>query len=282
VSKTIGANLLTHIQQEVTTLAVLWKLTRADTTVMGFTNHDRNITYGGVTYEADTGFAPTNIENKSDLTVDNLDVQTLIKSDSITEADIMAGLYDNARIDIWLVNYTNLTQGHLILAGDWCVGQIQMKDNQFIGEVRSMKQKLDRAIVERYSAECRAELGDTRCGVTLATYTYTGTVTSVVSTRSFIDTSRAQATDLFAYGKLTWTTGNNTGRSVEIKSFTPASDTFLLYEAMPETIQVGDAYSAIYGCDKLKETCYGRFLNYWNFRGEPLVPTYDKILQRPD
>lgn len=282
MSKTVGANLLTHIQLEVTTLAMLWKLTREDTTVLGFTNHDRDIVYGGVTYEADSGFTPTNIENKNDLSVDNLDIQTLIKSETITEADLMAGLYDNARIDVWLVNYEDLAMGHIILAGNWTVGEIQIKDNNFVGEVRSLKQKLDKSIVERYSAECRAQLGDTRCGVNLATYTVTGSVDTVISTRSFTDAARTEATDVFAYGKLTWTSGNNSGRSVEVKSFTPASDTVLLYEAMPEAIQVGDEYSLIYGCDKISTTCSGRFSNLYNFRGEPLVPTYDKILQRPD
>jgi len=282
MSKTVGANLLTHIQGEVTTLAILWKLTRQDTTIMGFTNHDRTISYGGVDYEADTGFAPSNFEGKNDLTVDSMEVQSFLRSDRITEEDLMQGVYDYARVDVYLVNYANLGHGHIILAGDWKIGEIKWQNQQFVGEVRSKKQMLDKAIVERYSAECRATLGDSQCNANLATYTYTGTVTTVVSTSSFIDTSRAQATDLFAYGKLTWTSGNNNGRSIEIKSFNPTTDTFVLFEPMPETIQVGDAYSAIYGCDKIWTTCVNRFANGWNFRGEPLVPTYDKILQRPD
>ena len=39
-----------------TTLATLWKVTRLDAEVFGFTDHDKNIVFGGVTYEARSGF----------------------------------------------------------------------------------------------------------------------------------------------------------------------------------------------------------------------------------
>jgi uncharacterized phage protein (TIGR02218 family) len=47
---------------------------------------------------------------------------------------------------------------------------------------------------------------------------------------------------------------------------------------MGKTIQAGDTFNAIAGCDKTKQTCIGKFSNIINFRGEPDVPGMDKML----
>ena len=48
--RTIGVALQAHIDLEVTTLALCWKVTRRDAVVEGWTDHDENITYDGVVY----------------------------------------------------------------------------------------------------------------------------------------------------------------------------------------------------------------------------------------
>src|SRR5581483_8422547 len=101
--KTISSQLAAHIAGEVTTLATCWKLTRRDATVMGFTDHDQEIVFDGVTYQAATGFTPSSIQSTGSLAVDNLDVQGMISAGSIAEADILAGLYDFAEIAIFQV-----------------------------------------------------------------------------------------------------------------------------------------------------------------------------------
>ena len=54
--KSINPAMLAHLASEVTTLATIFKLTRADGVVMGFTDHDRDITVGSVTYKAAIGY----------------------------------------------------------------------------------------------------------------------------------------------------------------------------------------------------------------------------------
>ena len=48
---------------------------------------------------------------------------------------------------------------------------------------------------------------------------------------------------------------------------------------MPFTVNTGDNYSMIAGCDKTFETCKTKFSNTINFRGEPYVPGTDRMLE---
>ncbi len=59
--KTISAELQAHLASENVTLATCWKLTRTDSVVMGFTDHDRDLVVGAVTYVAATGFTDVEI-----------------------------------------------------------------------------------------------------------------------------------------------------------------------------------------------------------------------------
>ena len=152
--KTLNPALTTHLAGEVTTLATCWKLTRRDATVLGFTDHDRDITYSGVTYVAATGFSPSAIANSAALNVDNLDVEGMLSSGSITEADILAGLYDFAQIEIFMLNYNDLTQGILKLRRGW-LGEVSLTRQHFTAEGRGLTQLLSQDIGESVSPSCR-------------------------------------------------------------------------------------------------------------------------------
>ena len=82
----------------------------------------------------------------------------------------------------------------------------------------------------------------------------------------------------FAYGVITFTSGNNDGFSMEIKSYVPGQITLQL--PMPYTCQVGDTFSIVAGCGKgLITDCKTRFNNVVNFRGEYYLPGIDRLVQ---
>ncbi len=277
--RAVGGALKTHYQGEVLTVATCWKITRADGVVMGFTDHDVALTVGGVTYEPASGFTRSAIGARADLSVDTTDIVGLLDSATITEADLLAGKYENAVIEQFQVNWADTSMGIVIL-GYGRIGQVQKLRNSFKAEVRGLTQALQQTIGERYSRYCRADLGDARCGVTLATYTVTGAVTAVTSQQVFTDSARAEAAGYFNYGLLTWTGGNNLGLKKEVKTF--SGGLFTLFDAMPYAIQIGDTYSVYAGCDKLFATCKNKFNNIVNFRGEPHIPGIDEMLRYPD
>lgn len=273
--RTASSNLTAHLASEVITLAACWKLTLTDGTVMGFTDHTSDLTISSQLYVASTGFSPTSIETKDKFAVDNLDVAGILDAAAITEADIMAGKYDFAEIEIFMVNVADLTQGIVLHRRGW-LGEVSLKNGQFIAEVRGLAQKLSQNIVELYSPTCRAVLGDGRCKVNLAGFTAIGAVDTVTSRQVFISDSMTQAAGYFSGGEVEWLTGANAGRRMEIKEFSNTQFTLVL--PMPNNIAAGDTFNAVAGCDKTFETCVAKFNNAVNFRGEPHVPGMDKML----
>lgn len=276
MSKTIPSALQTHLDGEVTSVATCWKITRKDATVYRFTDHDKLLTVSGDDYTPTDGYSAKAIESSGDMSVDNLEILGVLQDASISEADIVAGLFNDAVVELFIVNHQNIANGISELRKGW-IGDIQLKRGVFIAELRGLTQRMQQNIGESYSWLCRADLGDARCGVTLASFTVTGTITGVTDNRIFTDSSRTEDDGEFAYGLFTWTTGNNNGLSMEVSKY--ASDTFTLFENMPYTVQVGDEYSVYSGCDKLKSTCITKFSNINNFRGEPFIPGADKVLR---
>jgi len=286
MSKTISAELKAHMAGEHTTLATCWRVTRTDGEEFFFTDHDVDIPYSGDTYESTSGMIPTALSQNKDLSVDNMDVVAFLESDKISEADIIAKLFDYASVDIFIINYEDTSMGVLYLAQEWTIGEVEIRDNAFQSEIRSRSQHLQQQLCETYGPECRAELGDARCTVDLddsaGTYRYEGTVTSVSDDRlEFIDANIPSAitTDVFTHGKLVWTGPSaceNITYEVEVKEFDVATGTFTLFEAMPYAIDTGDEFTAYWGCKKDFPTCRDTFDNAVNFRGEPHVPGWDK------
>src|SRR5581483_8652977 len=90
---------------------------RKDGVVMGFTDHDRDLSFDGVTYQAASGFTASSVEDQLGLAVSNLDVQGALSSAAITEADLNAGRYDDAAVTIYLVNWQDVSQRVVLRSG---------------------------------------------------------------------------------------------------------------------------------------------------------------------
>jgi uncharacterized phage protein (TIGR02218 family) len=274
--KTISAPLQNHLSQDVTTLATCWKLTRRDGVVLGFTDHDRSLTIDSVIYAAATGFTPTAIAGSALLDVDNLEIEGMLDSETISEAEIVSGLYDFAEVEVFMVNYADLTQGIVSLRTGW-VGEIMWNGTRFTAEIRGLTQKLSQTIGEIYSPTCRASLGDERCGVEMTSRTVTGTLTGVTSALILSDSIRTEIAGMYAGGVLTFLSGANEGVGVEVKAF--QNTQFILTLPTPYLPSIGDAYRVTQGCDKRFETCKTVFSNAVNFRGEPHLAGMDRMLE---
>ena len=268
--------LTAHLAQEATTLATCWSIARKDGETLYFTEHDQNIVVDGHSYIASAGMSPSAVTSQAGMMVDNLEFEGVLSADAISETDILAGRYDHAEINIFMVNYADPTMGKIDLKTGW-LGEVTLRGGQFIAEMRGLTSRLQQVIGEVYTNHCRAKLGDARCGKNLAAFTVSGTVTAVEQTYAFSDSGRAEANSYLSYGVVTFTSGANAGLSMEVKDF--GTGRFALFLPMPNAIAVGDSYTAIAGCDKSLGSCIGKFSNALNFRGEPFVPGTDKILE---
>ena len=278
--KTAGSPLATHIAGETTTLATCWKVTRRDGSIFGFTDFDKDLTVDSLLYQARSGYTRSAIHTIANLAVDNLDIESAIDSETLSAADLRAGVWDGATVEIFLVNWANLANGKIILKRG-TIGEVELKDTVFRAELRGLSQALSQQIVELYTPDCRADLGDARCKIDLALLTVTGAITAVTDRRSFADSARGESVNHWNGGLLTWTSGANVGRKMEIKAF-GSGGTVTLFLPMPSIVAIGDNYSLRPGCDKKFSTCKDRYSNVKNFRGEPNVPGNDQVLAYPD
>lgn len=268
--------LTTHHSEPVQTRAWCWKVTRKDAQVFGFTSIDIDLPVGGISYEAATGFMPSAIDGKADMSVPNLEVVGLLNAASITEADLLAGVWDGATVEVFEVNYRDLTMGVMDLRSG-TIGTVSSGRVVFRAALRGLAQALQQGVGELFTAACPANLGDTRCKVALGPLTVTGTVTSATSARAFADSSRAEASDYFGAGLITWTGGANIGLPMEVRTF--AAGAFDLALPMPFAVAVGDTYSLVPGCRKrLLIDCRDKYNNVPNNRGHHWVPGNDKVL----
>ncbi len=173
--KTLPDGMQAHLDSGATTLCWCWKLTRRDGAIYGFTDHDTDVVFDGVTYSADSGFTATELQSSLGLSVDNVDVDGALSADFITEEDISAGLYDGAGVEVWRVNWMDLDQRVLMRAGN--LGEITRGDTYFSAEVRGLAAELQQKQGRVYQAGCDAVLGDERCGVDISDPAFSASVT---------------------------------------------------------------------------------------------------------
>ena len=291
--------LLAHLAQPQTTLAHLWEVKRADGTILGFTTHDQNLVYdagngdGPITYLAATGMDSTAAEGHSDLQVDGMEATGFLESESITEADIRAGKYDNALVIVRIVNWAQLEAGYFIKRQGY-TGNVKMKNGLFTAELRGLSQKLTTVIGATYGEICRADLFSNStnstsqwlCNVNRALYVQNGSVASVTDDRTLVpaaglvlmpETSPSvpAPSGWFNDGIIAFTSGVLEGAIAEIKSWD--GETLILFLSLSEIPSPGDTFTIEPGCNKGSD-CQGKFQNIINFQGEPFIPGMDQLL----
>lgn len=280
--KSLSPTLQAHLDDGTTTLSWCWRIARADGVELGFTDHDRVLSFDDTTFEPESGFAASEIRSGSDLAVDAQDATGVLTSDRITETDILDGRWDNAEVELWRVNWADPGQRVLMRRG--AVGQIRRGRMAFVAEVRSLAHVLGQTVGRTFQAGCDAALGDARCGIDLenAVYKGSGVITDIVRDRAFLASGLAGfAAGWFTSGTIIWTSGANAGRITEVLAHDLADSiaTLTLLEAPVRSIAEGDSFVARAGCDKRITTCGAKFANTANFRGFPNIPGQDAVLR---
>lgn len=183
-----------HLAGEVQTLATCWLARLRTGATLGFTDHTRDIIFDGQTYLSSSGYTPSAVDTSAALNVDNLEVEAILDSDIISEADLMSGLWDYASVEIFWVNWNDLTMGKMILKSG-TLGEVTIKKKTFIAEIRGLSQVFTNVLGEMSSPTCRVHVfGDARCKKDLTALTVTGTVDGVdPQGRIVYDTARTEA-----------------------------------------------------------------------------------------
>ncbi|MEJ0076017.1 MAG: DUF2163 domain-containing protein [Alphaproteobacteria bacterium] len=282
--RTIPPALQAKLDSGVTTLARCWIVTRRDGVTMGFTDHDADLTVTGTLCHADTGLTASEATARLGLQVDGSEIAGALADDSLAEADLAAGRYDAADIEMHLVDWSEPSLSVLLAKG--VLGEVRREGKAFSAEFRSLAHRLDEESGRLYTATCSADLGDARCTVDLTNPAFhaSGTVTALAGASAFHAAGLdAFADGSFTEGKLSFTSGANVGFAVEVKTHRVALDGVLieLWQKAPEPIAVGDAFTVTAGCDKRFAICRDHFANTVNFRGFPHIPGNDFVIAYP-
>jgi uncharacterized phage protein (TIGR02218 family) len=281
--RAIPSALQSKLNAGVTTLCRCWLIARTDGVTQGFTDHDEDIVLGATACRAGSGLTGSEVTQKLGLAVDASELSGALAGETLNEPDLAAGRYDAATIEIWLVDWSEPALRVLLAKGT--LGEVRRQGQAFTAEVRGLSERLTQETGRLYTATCTADLGDSRCKIDLLNPAFRG-VGAVIST----DTASAfTASGLdgfqdgwFSAGTVTFTSGANSGLSVEVKNHRKgAAVRFVLWQAMPEPIADGATFVVTAGCDKRFQTCRGRFNNAVNFRGFPHIPGNDFIIAHP-
>lgn len=244
------------------------------------TDHPRDLKIGSYTYLSTAGYEFTGFDATAGFSPAAIDIEGIADAAGISAAQIGSGLFDRARCYVFATSWAAPVEDQEpIVCG--LFGRAELLDGRFrIGGV-SLVDVLGQTIGDTCTPACPKKFGGTEyagCGVALASYTVTGTLTAVSSSSVFTDSGRGEAADTYTAGTLQFTSGPNAGlRAIEVKSF--SGGVITLWEPAYYLPAVGNTYTMTRGCRKRLSDCiaYGNVANFGGFPWVPTGSTYGKI-----
>jgi len=280
-----SAEFLAHAATGLTTLCRAWAITRQDGVAFGFTDHDNELSFEGITFRAESGLTASALAQSTGLSVDNTEALGALSDAAVREDDIEAGRFDGAEVRAWLVNWADPDTRWLQFRGT--IGEIRRAGGAFRAELRGLTEALNRPLGRIYQKPCTAVLGDGACrfDVTQPGYRYEGAADRVRDGRVFEWDGLVGFDDSwFQRGRLDVLTGGSAGLWGMIKRDSTGDGVrrIELWEAIRGGLSDGDTLRLTVGCDKRFDTCRLRFDNLLNFQGFPDLPGDDWVMAYPN
>ncbi|WP_088184321.1 DUF2163 domain-containing protein [Sphingobium sp. Z007] len=264
-----------RLDAPLNTLAFCWRIERRDGVTIGLTSHDRDLDIGGLTYRAAPGMTPSAVRSGIGLDGEDSDVAGALSSDAIGEADLMAGRWDGAALELRLTQWEEPGALWLMLArGE--IGAVARKGGAFTAELLGAAAVLSGPVAPSTSPDCRARLGDGACRVDMAGRRKIVTVSAIDDVDVAIG---GLVAGVYAFGTLRWLSGANAGLTQAV--IDNGTDGVMLADAPSFAVTAGTLALLTQGCDRQLTTCAARFGNAVNFRGEPYLPGMDLLTRYP-
>lgn len=263
------------LDEPLCTLAFCWRIERRDGVTIGLASHDRDLEIGGLLYRAAPGMTPAAVRSGIGLDGEDSDVAGALSSDAISEADLMAGRWDGAALELRLTQWEAPGALWLLLArGE--IGAVSRKGASFSAELIGAAAVLGEPVAPSTSPDCRARLGDRACRVDMARRRRIVAVAAVDGAAAAVSGLAAGA---YAFGTLRWMSGANAGLVQAVVD--NDGDGVTLADPPAFAVEAGTLALLVEGCDRQLATCSSRFGNVANFRGEPYLPGMDLLTRYP-
>lgn len=288
--KPISAELSALLASRQYVMAKLFTFTMIEGSVLRYTSGDRDITSGSNTYSAggETGPYFEKVGNKANghwtigLGTDTLTIDVLPGSATVINnipflSAVRAGVFDGADFQMdyaFMPIYGTVQTGCQVVIFKGRVAEVSADRNVASFSINDYRELLNQNMPrELFAATCANTLYDVNCTVDPNSFSENATV-GMNSTQTVINTFIAQADGYFDQGKITFTSGLNTGLSYGVSRWVSGSPGQLtLVSAIPLHVVTGDVFTAFAGCDRTPGSggCT-KFSNIANFRGFPYVP----------
>lgn len=265
----------------VTTMARAWAVQRRDGLRLGFTDHDAELHFDGLRFRPGSGLTARALLQASGLAVDNTEAEGALSDDAITEPDLMAGRWDGAQLQLWEVDWRDVTARRLIFRGS--LGEVTRVAGAFRAELRGLTEGLNTPQGRVYHPRCSAVLGDRACGMDMSAGHLAHDAVLAGAAEGKLRFADVPGFDpgWFDHGVLVVLNGPARGLEVAIKNDLALPDGGREIEPwqMPAIApREGDAVRLLAGCDKRAATCRRKFDNFLNFRGFPHLPAEDWLM----
>ncbi len=246
--------------------ARLCTITRKDGVIIRFAESDVPVTVEGDTYQIMPGISVSAVTHSANGDVPSCQIVAVHENGgTINTADIDAGLFDGANVQVHIIDRLNLSRKGLLFTGRIstinynCLNGITLDAKGPAVDAKIL-------MVQKRSPMCRTDLFSVLCGVPASSYDVAATVASVSDAFTFTVSGLAQADGWFNQG----TAVLPNGVAVEIANWVQSTQTITTYLPCQRLVSAGMALTLYPGCDKtLTATGCIKYANALNFQGEP-------------
>lgn len=279
--------LLKHLTHH---LARCWKILRpSDMVTLYFTDHNAALTlWDGHLYEPASGMDASADRRESELREASHEFSGVISSDRIKSADVRAGRYRSAIVTEYIVDWRYPWGGALKTTTRWW-DESSFSKEFWTAQMTGISRFLEHRVGIVATRTCSYDLFDPdTCRKSPVGFTYIFVeITAVIGSdrRVFQGDSGVipnLGDDFFNSGTVAWTSGQNLGFVSEVRDYITTGRQFELQLPLAFAPSVGDAFTALPGCNKRKGgDCLNKYNNVVNFGGEPYMTSRDRAMQTP-
>ena len=166
--RAVPPDLAARLESGAASLCHVWILSRADDAVLGFTDHDRDLVVDGVVCRAASGWTAGASETAAGFSPGQATVVGGFDDAALSEADLAAGLYDGARVECRVVDWSAPDLSVRLWTAR--VAAAKAEGGAFTLALEGPLAALDRVAGRTFARSCDAAFGDARCGVDAAAF----------------------------------------------------------------------------------------------------------------
>lgn len=261
--------------------AVLWRIVRSDSIVFRFTDHDVRITFESEPYDPAGGVEPTAHRLQGGLHAQNFEARGPITSDQITLEDLRRGLWRDAEITEYTVDWMYPSAGYVRKAKFW-ITETTWTGEHFEAQIEGLPRWLRVRRGGVFTRNCRWALGQgfisgIGCSVDVPGLTIRGAQVAAVASRFQFTANgtvpAGHSRNRYRFGRVIWISGQNEGFVQEVKDYGQVGARVIeTFQPTPHDITTSDKFDLEPGCDKIQATCTTEYANFDEFGGFPDMP----------